>query len=358
MEKIINKPKYNVQSQLLLLLLDKQQPRRVKLLINLLKGKRTVATLYWSLRYDLLGFLGAGKYFRVTNLSFKELINLGLIVKTTDGNSYFLTSKGAAEKNILLKQIKEYPWQLNLQKFNLNKFKERLLLLIQVISEKDHNERKYYPINVSESEKFFVKNILRNLSNDSLLKFKSQLSLFLKKINNAKIADIVANEFVGFDNNGYTIEQISAELNLNEIVTKIYECYGFGLLAESFSQESDLNFLTFGLKNHLVSESSAKTFNYFLKVKDPVLVSQKRNLKLSTIYEHLLEIAIFLPVTKFPYQYFFDYQLINKVTESMDANIDNWDYDQLESSLKNKVPFYKFRLIEIYQTKSKDGMDK
>lgn len=45
----------------LLRLLSEQQDRRLRVIENLLRGRRTVSTLYWGLRYDLLPLLNLAK---------------------------------------------------------------------------------------------------------------------------------------------------------------------------------------------------------------------------------------------------------------------------------------------------------
>ena len=82
-----------LNEELALFLLDKHQPRRKRLLENLLVGKKTVATIYWALRYQILGYLGLGRYMEITKLDFNNLEKQKLVIKD-ENQAYVLTDKG------------------------------------------------------------------------------------------------------------------------------------------------------------------------------------------------------------------------------------------------------------------------
>lgn len=344
-----------LNDELTLLLLDTKQPRRKRLLENLLVGKKTVATIYWSLRYQLLGYLGLGRYLGIIKLDFGNLVKQHL-VQSKDNQTYTLTERGLKLKTKFLKQHSLFNWQHNFQKINFMKFKARILLFIQVISEYQHHQRKYYPVDVPDSEMNFVKNYFNKIDKATVSHIlKKELFEFLGGIKNKQSADLFANELVGFQNNGKTLFQLSSEfdeplisvyLDDLEMISKLID------FIKNNQSNSILAPLLNGLKRPIISESALLTLKQYLVSHNLVKVAKIRHLKESTISEHLLEVAIYFPLNKFPYTDFINLELIEKLKGQLGNQIDDWKYEDL--TLKD-VSFFQFRLTEIYLTKLEVG---
>lgn len=88
-----------MNKDLLLLLLSSTQPRRIKLIQNLLNGKKTVSTLFWAMRYGILQYSAILKTYNLNSINgaIKKLILDGL-VEPVNEFQYQLTTKGQIKR--------------------------------------------------------------------------------------------------------------------------------------------------------------------------------------------------------------------------------------------------------------------
>lgn len=344
-----------LNEEVALFLLDSQHPRRKRLLENLLAGKKTVATIYWALRYQLLGYLGMGRYLGVVKLNFKVLEQKQL-VKRDDNQTYVLTEQGLGLKNEILNHSSNFKWQRNFQTVNFMRFKNRLLLFIQVISEYQHQQRNYYPVNVPDSEMGFVKYYFKMIDKTSISNnLKNELLEFFTSLNNDKLANLFANELVGFQNNGKALFQIASDDHESLIDIYLSDLEVMSRLIDFVNHKENSVILPLleGLQHAAISESALLTLKQYLISHDLNKVAQNRHLKESTIFEHFLELAIYFPINKFPYSDFIEQSQIEDLKQELGSNIDSWKYESL-AVVKN-LSFFQFRLVEIYLTKVEMG---
>lgn len=342
----------DLKEKLALFLLDEQQARRKRLLENVVNGKKTVATLYWSLRYDLLGYFGVGRYFGIYNLSYDELLDQNLI-KVMPNNSFVITNKGQKEKNQLKIVLPDNKWEKQFQNIDITHFKQRFMLFIQVVSEYSHGEDQYYALNINQKDKRFVKNYFKSLNKTDLeQRVKSELINFLSELDN-KTALLFALELVGYHNNGNTMEQIAQKLKLDSFSVYFVDLSLFCLFTKYIEKNPASIFkpLLNGLSKSFLNQSALKTFKLYEKTHNINTIIKQRKIKSSTIYEHLLEIAICWPINKFPYADFITSQDKELLVNELGPKIDTWNYEDLPGNIKRKLSFFKFRLIEILLTK-------
>lgn len=227
------------------------------------------------------------------------------------------------------------------------------MLFIQVVSEYSHGENQYYALDINQNDKRFVKNYFKSLKKTDLeQKVKSELINFLSELDN-KTALLFASELVGYHNNGNTMEQISQKLNLDLFAVYFVDLTLFCLFTKYVERNSDSIFkpLLNGLNKSLLNQSALKTFKLYENTHNINTIIEKRNIKPSTIYEHLLEIAICWPIDKFPYADFITNQDKELIVSELGKRIDTWNYENLTENIKQKLSFFKFRLIEILLTK-------
>ncbi|MCT0151826.1 hypothetical protein EFM02_02575 [Fructilactobacillus fructivorans] len=341
---------------LCLLVFSSHQKRRVRLIENLLTGKKTVATLYWAMRYQLLDLLGVGRYFNINQLEVNPLVQNGLIMRT-DNDQVQLTAAGKQAKEELIQEINGSDLSFALhtfQKIDLTNFKQRFQLLVQVLSERVHHVRQYYPINVDGTNKAFIKKYYRQIDRDQAgALLKDELNQFLSSLEFDR-ASLFAQELVGFNTNGLTMQQIAANLNQSLFKTALNDLINYAKLVSFMSQRdhSIVAPLLNGLSKHSVSTSAEETFTEYQQLRDLKQVEKRRKLRESTVLEHLLEVAIYTPLVGFPYRDFVSYDLENKIIRHLSGiSVDDWDYQQLSDFLSNHLSFFQFRLLEIKRTK-------
>ncbi|WP_105956081.1 helix-turn-helix domain-containing protein [Apilactobacillus quenuiae] len=341
-----------MNKKLLLLMLSNKQPRRLKLIKNLLDGKKTVSTLFWGSRYHMLDYSGIMKHFdsiKNEDKIINELIKYGYVFPY-DKYQYKLTNKGKTKKDSLIESFylpKELSYGFD---YDIEEFKSRFLLLIQVASEYSYNNSSYYPVQADFYDTNLIKAFFHKHKNDNFVdKIYNIINSFLATLDKER-ASIFANLMIGHDNYGLTYEQLSKQYNYSQLEIYFINIDLWILLIRFIKNNS--SFLKILLKNivkNKINESAKRTFNELnsgLKISS---IAKKYNLKESTIKEHLLENAIFLSATEFPYNKLLSTANISYLNKTyLQQPIDLWKFSKLNDS---NIDFFKFRLYQIMRSK-------
>ncbi|EKK20173.1 hypothetical protein B808_138 [Fructilactobacillus florum 8D] len=338
---------------LLLELLSDHQPRRPRLLVNLLAGKKTVATRYWGLRYGLLGFAGLQRYWGSLKLDFSGTQGQGLVT-TTSKNELKLTKQGIAQQRRLQFLEPWQGWQASFQALDLLHFKQRLLLLIQVMSERAHGNRQYHPLLVAGSDRQFIKTYYTRLVSplETAQQLKEDLQKMLGSLTTTA-ATVVAEQLVGFENNGATLTQIAFNHQWTDWEVIQADLFGIAQLAQQALQDTSLTLspLLQGLQKPIIDPSVATTLQLYQRFHSLKVVQNKRQMRPSTITEHLLLAAIDLPLAKFPYHDFVSDLQIREIQKELGQQLDHWRYEELSDRFRSTCDFWQFRLGAIKLTK-------
>lgn len=338
----------------LITFLSPAAPRRLRVIENILVGKRTVSTLYWGMRYHQLSWLGYEKKLsrRVMDQAVHELKTKGLVdVAATNAQ---LTAKGAkAQQQIILDSYQ--PEHLNVRLvIDIDTFWSRLLLATQVVSEQAYQNGQYYPLQVTWTIKQWIKQWFRHFHDTDLKTvFYDFWQSFFAQLPEQQ-ATFMSRLLVGHQRPGETLLQVAQGLSISETEAQVMETDLICQLAKTISQSQTacLNTLLAGLQRPLVSSSAQLTLNSFMAGESLETISGKRSLKLSTVREHLLEAAIMLPKEQFDFQRILTPELVSQMTSRLaDTPLDDWQFKQLEDL---PVEFWQFRLLEILRSKQTD----
>jgi uncharacterized protein YpbB len=95
-----------------------------------------------------------------------------------------------------------------------------------------------------------------------------------------------------------------------------------------------------------VSKSAQQTYQAFTQTHALTKIATARKLKLSTVREHLLEVAIWLP--SFPFTTVLDAQVIETLTRCFagQPEIASWSFQDAQAALP-ELDFFEFRLFQI-----------
>lgn len=324
------------------------QPRRIRVIENTLRSRRTVATLFWAQQYGILKWLGA--YRSLTRPDFdhliKKLVSQKLLILDEQAQAR-LTEEGAA----LLKKEEtsrydpaffDWYWLAN-----THRVMQRLLLAVQVASEYSYHQNKYAPLTIPYEEMLAVKKWFRNNYQHD---FTNRLYLDLQRFGTAiasedlRLAKDFFNLLIGHQKAGLTPNQAAVALNLSvEDISFLRhdEMLAISAYARNFPGPLQ-QLLTPILRTSPLNQSAEVTYNFYAQGQEIPTIAQERHLKESTIKEHLLEAAILMP-DKMDWDRFLPTNKRAVLAKAYNGSPVTWQFNDDISS------FYEYRLYQIYQ---------
>lgn len=347
-------------SILLLIFGSSEQFRRVKAIKNTLRGRRTVSNLYWALQYGMLDFVDSlhGVDFDSDEVALNQLQTHGL-AKADDSFQFQLTEAGIAKKKQLLSELLPIKYLALGSQYDIAKFMRRFNFAVQIVSEYSYSNNKYYPQSINYFEDQLLKRwFVQTKHYDLPQQFHDLLDTFLSGLNSDDLAVVFAQSLVGHGYSGLTVDQIAAEHHLDPTIINIQLIQMYGALLEFVlkrPQDNSFVMLTAGLEKPVIAKSSKETFEMFVRQGNGNVneIAKRRHIKLTTVYEHLLEAAILLPVNQFPYHDLIRSKMSKYLETIHTENVENWSFEAAQKEMPN-LTFFEFRLFQIYRSKSAD----
>lgn len=342
--------------QSLLLFLSLRQPRRIRVIENVLVGHKTVSNLYWGMRYGILDYLGALKSVnkQTDQNALQQLINNGDVI-TPDYREYSLTLRGY-QKAVKLRNKWYVPKYLKYHlNYDLPRFKARLLLAVQVASEYSYHNRNYYPVQIDYRDAEFVKQWFYHYRDHYLTKrcYQFLVNAF-QQFNqlDPTLGWQAANLLVGHNDPGQTLDQQGRKLHqpVTEMLFRQLDilCAFVAMLNQKNNVFSPL---LFQLRNSPISDSAIRTYQLAQQHCHFNQICNIQRLRLSTVKEHLLGVAVFIKRASFPYQAFISEPMMKSLNQLYQGNPDKWDYSKYQSVTGQHLDFFYFRLFQILRSK-------
>ncbi|MDQ0350884.1 uncharacterized protein YpbB [Alkalibacillus filiformis] len=272
-----------------------ENQRTTSSIYHILKGKKSAQTIQDSLLFKLGPYLGI-----LPKLSKEEfdycidrLISKGLLLNS--GELTYLTEEAH-------KLNKEEQWFTNLY-FNGEEYSQialpfyrKLQLLLQSTSHLIKGHHHFLPVSDNDEVQRDVKNVLKEsglLSNNGEALYQELHQLF--QLVDEKRANLMMMSFTGADQVGLSISQIASEFNQPDRIVQLHIISTVHLWIE-FILNNDQNFpicykFLMNRNETSLTHSAQVTFE---KVNQGYTVEQIayiRNLKRSTIEDHIVEIA-------------------------------------------------------------------
>ncbi|WP_318617239.1 helix-turn-helix domain-containing protein [Sporosarcina sp. YIM B06819] len=274
---------------------------------HLLRGKRSGQTLQDVEYYGLKAFFGILP--KLTVDQFNEaatlLKNSGFIA-TRDDSFVNITEQGRQ----LVATLPAYAFNGWDYRGRENLFFARLSLIVQTVSHFKEGQHAFMPVQKDYDSQSFVKTLLHHqpISDPAYARYiAEELRLCIERSgmdNEQKI--IVSHRLSGFGLTGWTWDQLAEYLKLNSFAVRLLFIEGLHRMLAVIEQSSDLSFLRKIADNVKVTtyltDSSSKTkllFDRGMSIED---IAAARNLKLSTIEDHFVELSINdpqFPLTQF-----------------------------------------------------------
>ncbi|QCR32107.1 helix-turn-helix domain-containing protein [Lysinibacillus sp. SGAir0095] len=280
------------------------QERTISAPFHLLRGKRSGQTMQDVGIYQLHNYFGIlpklSRYKYDDEVS--ALIEEQLLIVKEDG-FYELTRKA----HELLTDVQSFPFDGWHYRGNEHVFFARLSLVIQSLSHHLAGEMSFIPLQKDEQVQQWVKNFLRtNQYQDGLLQ-QSLLEEIVNSLEKTALEEQAKNTLIlrlsGYNMAGLTWQQISFQEDMKEMDLQLI--YIFSLhnwLSEILLQSEEYPLLfqlveNIRIKNPLTGSAyqSAELFNNGYSIEQ---ISRIRGLKMSTIEDHIVELAMNEPQFK------------------------------------------------------------
>lgn len=341
-----------MNKDLLLLLLSSTQPRRIKLIQNLLNGKRTVSTLFWAMRYGILQYSAILKTYDLNSINgaIKKLIVDGL-AEQVDEFQYQLTTKGQVKKDSVKESfyiLQNTSYQYD---YDVNEFKARILLAIQSVSEYSYQNKNYYPVKTDMKSAMIVKRWFIHNKIEIVSRLEDYLTKYLSQVDEKK-ANIIAQQMIGHDVYGMTNGQLADSMGVSNVEAFFMEYDGWADFINYIINDDDQLLLPLinDVRTLKMNHHAIQTYNQFVSGNTLDQIANNLSVKLSTVREHLLEMAIWLPESKFPYAKIVSAEDEKTLRQAFDNQpIDDWQFRQISES--TDINFFEFRIYQILRSK-------
>lgn len=316
---------------------------------HILRGKKTSQTIQDSHLYELeflFHILPKIKRFIIED-AVNTLFKMKLIVESgTD--QYIITQKGKDCVEHFIKN-KGFPPHLNGWEYEMHAehFWPRLSLVVQTISYLLQDKKNFIPITDQDSILLWVKNFFREISlsrEELATQLKLELSMCLKQLPQPD-ADMLILRLSSIHRAGLTNVQIAEEFGMDIFESEVWfkgvlhhviKCIhseNLTLLSKFMIETNELTQLT---------TSTARTYELLMQGKLVDTIASERNLKQSTIEDHLVELA--LHINNFQIDPYVD----KKEQERIRSVIENTNTRRLKfikSELNEQISYFKIRLV-------------
>lgn len=274
--------------------------RTVTAVYYLLAGKRSIQTVQDAHLYQIDQFYGVIPSLKKDEFDhvIKQLTEREMI-KEEEENIFILTSLGNAWLEEHLAQLSVH--YFNGKKYNENDriFYERLILMIQVLTNSKMKHSTYIPVIDQSSIKNWVIKAYQKFKfnvDDSLRHIYEEIKRLLAVFSNDE-ANLFVNRLTGYKAYGMSLNQLADQFNMNpkDVQLRLTGMIHH-MLELIINHKQDYKTLFLFIKDlsmtGFISQSASKTKDVLNKGYDLKTISRLRKLKMNTIYDHIVEIAL------------------------------------------------------------------
>lgn len=334
----------------LLRFFSEEQPRRIRVIENTLKNKRTVSTLFWAQQYGILEWTGAKRSLTrdTYDEQIKKLVENDLITLNDDGKAT-LTTKGVLrqeEANFYRPSFTPWYWLADTRKIE-----QRLQLGVQVVSELAYHNNSYAPLTTDYSELQQVKYWFRRAGTNIEEHFWHDISVLLDSLakENEILAQYLTYSFSGHNLIGWTDHQAQKNLHISPANLEMLK-YDLYLAVAAFAAKYPGTFselFTNLLKQSSLSYSAGTSIQLYKRGLSLDEIAKRRHIAIGTVREHILEAAIVYP-TLLDFHSFFPKDVKEILSEKYVGDPANWQYNpELLPNVDND--FFYYRLYQIVE---------
>lgn len=334
-------------------------PVKPATLYHILVGKRTASILFKAHIYHAIPFfsvfpnLNRSQYDNMV----REFIEKDWIKASENNEEYYLCKKAKEELDLYFSKH-FYPKNIN-QLLNgqvTKEFWKKILFSTQVLSELRYQNNHYLPIEKEWKTQLWLKNWLKNSSLERQelgSSFGKEWIQLLKEFRSFD-AEILVAQLTGHKKNGKTSTQLAVKYGLDQMeLTFLVQNTISQLLNKVVSEKETfpLFYLIYqeckGDRYSSLSLSARSTAYYLEKGYSIEKIALERRLKVNTISEHIIELAIIFP--NFDVSNFIPKEDYQRLCALFSEN-EEITYEDLKKEMP-QIPFSWYRLIQIERSR-------
>jgi uncharacterized protein YpbB len=317
---------------------------------HLLTGKKSAQTISDAKAYGLTDYFGI--YSTLDRKSFDRELNIleqqGHIQNHSD--YMLITQKGKSFLETVLEVNKDIHY-FNGYYFHQMApvFWRRLLLFIQTGSNMLKGKKDFVPIVDQESVTTWVRRLYHRNQDQLDILFKNlYLELHeLLSLQSTRTAGVTVMRMSGLDKIGQSKKQIADQLQISvhdvELFIQVSIHYILFKVREGNGEYPVLqSFIPDEYTASPLTTSAQNTFMFFQNGLTLEEISQRRNLKLNTIHDHIIEIAGLM--RDFPIRKFVSEELEYKILETINRTKTN-RLKQIKEGLPEEIGYFSIRLV-------------
>lgn len=324
-------------------------PRRSKAMFNVLRGRRTVSTLFAGLTYGCLDQLDSwhGVPLERFLAAAETLVDQGFLTSPQPG---YLQLTPSGQQRVAATTLYRPVALREFQTVAVREFAAEAQLALQVVSEAVHQQRRYYPVTTDPKTQARVKAWVRQQSRtrEVAAAVYAGLHAFLGQLD-PQLAAIFVASLTGYQQPGLTDAQLVARFDRQPVellvMRKDLTCQWIAWL-RTHPEDPLASLLAPLVKAGPVSASAQRTLSDFNQSGDLDQIAQKRRLKPSTVREHLLESAILTP--QFPFKRVLPPAVLTQLSSVFGARqaVADWQFAEAQA-VNEQLTFFEFRLYQI-----------
>lgn len=336
-----------------------QMERTASSIYHLLRGRRSIQTIQDAHLYKLERYFGIYKNLsrKHFNHTMDKLQSEGLLQRVNSNQMVYETTPATSEW-FTVNNKTAFPFEsyAGLAYHEITDiFFDRLLLLIQTITNSKMHYFSFIPVIDKPVIEKWVKSVYRKVKNEEAKYLKiifQELHSILQHFSN-KEAGLFIDRLTGYKSYGMSINQLSMKYHLSAddvqliIVNMIHR-----LLLVLHKEKDKYPFLSFIINDvtsaTLLSNSAFHTFQLLLQGYSVEKIASTRNLKINTIHDHLIEIALY--ETDFPLNHYVEkveqQEILNAIKLTNSSKLKD-----IKQRVSDDISYFQIRLILALQNK-------
>jgi uncharacterized protein YpbB len=319
--------------------------RTIYSIYHLLNGKKSSQTIQDA------HFFSLKRYFRLVETLTREvfeqfvnrLLEMDMIYSIGDGR-FLLTDKGKKQTNLDIPLNFLNGWEYH---GLTSLFWERLSLFVQVISNIVYQESQYIPIQKDKDIHKWLKNVIGEMQVPRAEVGKHLYSEMITCLEDGEINPfLIIPRLTGYRQIGLTALQTAKRLNMELMDYHLEFINGLHYMIQKIGQNSESFYLLSYLLKHTSQHDSLtltarKSYELLQQGYTKEQIANIRNLKLSTIEDHLVELA--LNVKEFSIDDYVDHELQNQII-NVSRQSSTKQLKVIRNALKT-VSYFQIRLV-------------